>query len=256
MSSTAAEESVRKRKILELKSNPNPNEYQGRKRKLGENSRSLSLREAKDARRRWEEMDGDIMVNIMQRVMRHKESESERECWDLGILLPLLKELESHACHNELYNSSHCCAHEFGPYYDKLEAVYCSSLMVSTFAYHSKCITTLRLYGVINNYRANVIGKNFPLLNHLEIPSCALSMDALPTILDGHTNLVTLNTRHSFLVARNDLKSLPHHLPSPGFDVSQVSTTVKAMAWKEICNAGIHLQCKRRFCSICSILYY
>ncbi|OMO55863.1 hypothetical protein CCACVL1_26942, partial [Corchorus capsularis] len=142
-------------------------------------------------------------------------------------LVPFLRELDLLA-----FDSYYRNKHEFGPYCEKLEAIFCSALTVQTLSRYSKYIHTLRLYGIINHGAAELIGTSFPMLKHLEIPSCVLSVNALPIILNGHQNMHTLDTRHCFLASENRIRdflfcfhynSVPDANPYPG---------VKALEWK------------------------
>ncbi|OMO83579.1 hypothetical protein COLO4_22411 [Corchorus olitorius] len=143
-------------------------------------------------------------------------------------LAPFLRELDLLAFDSYYRNYKH----QFGPYCKKLEAIFCSALTVVTLCRYSKYIHTLRLYGVIEQRTAQLIGKSFPLLKHLEIPSCVLSVNALPIILNGHDNLLTLDTRHCFLASQDRIGKwyfsyhynlVPDTNPYPG---------VKALEWK------------------------
>ncbi|OMO99479.1 hypothetical protein COLO4_13255 [Corchorus olitorius] len=96
------------------------------------------------------------------------------------ILMPSLRELEL----------PYADAFHTGPFwpfcYEKLEAIFCSALKLPQLVRYCKCIHTLRLYGTIGDGEAYLIAKSFPLLKHLEIPYCVLSVNALPIILNCH----------------------------------------------------------------------
>ncbi|OMO99469.1 hypothetical protein COLO4_13257 [Corchorus olitorius] len=139
-------------------------------------------------------------------------------------------------------------------YFDKLEALTCSASNLHILASGKSIgihIHTLRLFGTINDYAAKLIGTSFPLLKHLEIPSCILSVNALPIILDGHKNLLTLDTRHCFLASdKKYLKALFYLDPDP---TNPNPILLKALEWEleeeHVQGVKVHLQCKRRLCS-------
>ncbi|XP_011042983.1 PREDICTED: uncharacterized protein LOC105138560 isoform X2 [Populus euphratica] len=70
-----------------------------------------------------------------------------------------------------------------------LEEVCCNDTIVKWLAKFCKRIHSLTLFGRISSATASLIAENFPALKRLMISSCVLSVNALPTILDGQKKL-------------------------------------------------------------------
>ncbi|OMO85373.1 hypothetical protein CCACVL1_10232 [Corchorus capsularis] len=215
-------------------------------------------------RRRWEDMDHDILANIMKRLLQgfllsmklvlclgpttHYSRlvvgkdrllvNNKNKLRDLSPppldtemfakLAPNLRELELLTFDNN-YTWS---------YFDKLESLTCASNLLYIVQYAERYekwihihIHTLRLFGTINDGIAEIICTSFPLLKHLEIPSCILSVNALPIILDGLKNLLTLNTRHCF-VASHEYTKAPLYFDSIVPDTHPHPRVPKAFEWE------------------------
>ncbi|WRX12136.1 hypothetical protein QQP08_004623, partial [Theobroma cacao] len=82
-----------------------------------------------------------------------------------------------------------------------LRRVVCSPVMLEYLATHCKRIPKMKLFGFLEETEASLLAANFPLLQHLDTSSCALLVDGLSVILEGHGNLIGLDTRHFYCVA-------------------------------------------------------
>ncbi|XP_021758466.1 uncharacterized protein LOC110723419 [Chenopodium quinoa] len=80
-------------------------------------------------------------------------------------------------------------------YWKKLKKVQCPSVLIAQFRSE-----TLRLFGAVDDDIATIIRDRCPQLKRLRLDYCALSINALSIILDGHKDLELLDTRHSFRV--------------------------------------------------------
>ncbi|OMO80474.1 hypothetical protein CCACVL1_12943 [Corchorus capsularis] len=161
------------------------------------------------------------------------------------------------------------------PYWSNLEHVRFPASVADSLGTHCKKIHTLYLFGAIGNYIASTIAENFPLLEHLRIPYCILSNDALSIMLDGHKSLITLDTRHCLCVDEvliprifrnyqhcNPKTAVHRRFFKPRGKEGNHRRYLKANEWNEdeILRkaAGINkfLQCGRKNdCSECSDLY-
>ncbi|XP_021746239.1 uncharacterized protein LOC110712120 isoform X2 [Chenopodium quinoa] len=129
-------------------------------------------------------------------------------------------------------------------YWRKLKKVKCP---VDLFVFRSVCfekVESLQLFGVVYDAAAIAIRDRCPRLRRLYLISCALSITALSTILDGHKRLEVLDTRHSFCV--RDCKKTASIGISQSVEWNEEEIRCKAAGIK------LHLRCTKQRCPKCS----
>ncbi|XP_048496842.1 uncharacterized protein LOC104892494 [Beta vulgaris subsp. vulgaris] len=132
-------------------------------------------------------------------------------------------------------------------YWKELKKVQCPVGVIARCPSSFTKVETLCLFGHVDDYAAAIVRDWCPQLKHLSLHSCALSMKALSTILDGHKNLDLLNTRHSFRV--------------PDGTIINRSGCLQALDWNEeeiqhkAAGVKVHLRCARGQCAKCAEPY-
>uniref|UniRef100_A0A803LVP1 F-box domain-containing protein n=1 Tax=Chenopodium quinoa TaxID=63459 RepID=A0A803LVP1_CHEQI len=105
-------------------------------------------------------------------------------------------------------------------------------------------VETLRLFGAVDDDIATIIRDRCPQLKRLRLDYCALSINALSIILDGHKDLELLDTRHSFRVP--DCRILFSDRVSLCLEWNEEEIRCKAAGVK------VHLKCARDRCRKCA----
>lgn len=130
-------------------------------------------------------------------------------------------------------------------YWKKLKNVQCPAILILLCRSSFTEVETLRLFGPVDDAIAAIIRDRCRRLKRLRLDYCALSVNALSTILDGHKNLELLDTRHSFRVP--DCKELFHTWVSQSLEWNEEEIRRKAAGVK------VHLKCARERCSKCDV---
>ncbi|KAL6528787.1 hypothetical protein OROMI_028963 [Orobanche minor] len=130
-------------------------------------------------------------------------------------------------------------------YWKKLKKVQCPSILISLCRRNFTEVETLRLFGPVDDDVAAVIRDRCPRLKRLRLDYCALSVNALSTILDGHKDLKLLDTRHSYLVP--DCREVLNTWWSRSIEWNEEEIRHKAAGVK------VHLKCTRELCSVCAV---
>ncbi|VFQ72683.1 unnamed protein product [Cuscuta campestris] len=133
-------------------------------------------------------------------------------------------------------------------HWKKLRRVQCPVWLIKLYPRNFRRVKSLRLFGVVDDDAAIAVRDKCPQLKQLRLISCALSVNALSIILDGHKELELLDTRHSFCVS-NCMK-----IGLCGVVVSQ------SLEWNEdeiLRQKGsgikVHLRCDQRRCARCAV---
>uniref|UniRef100_A0A803LVP6 F-box domain-containing protein n=2 Tax=Chenopodium quinoa TaxID=63459 RepID=A0A803LVP6_CHEQI len=129
-------------------------------------------------------------------------------------------------------------------YWKKLKKVQCPSVLIAQFRRNFTKVETLRLFGAVDDDIATIIRDRCPQLKRLRLDYCALSINALSIILDGHKDLELLDTRHSFRVP--DCRILFSDRVSPCLEWNEEEIRSKAAGVK------VHLKCARDRCRKCA----
>lgn len=130
-------------------------------------------------------------------------------------------------------------------YWKKLKNVQCPAILIFIFRSNFTEVETLRLFGAVDDAIAAIIRDKCRRLKQLRLDYCALSVNALSTILDGHKNLELLDTRHSFRV--------PDCKEALGNWVSQPLEWNEEEIRRKAADVKVHLKCARERCSKCAV---
>lgn len=131
-------------------------------------------------------------------------------------------------------------------HWKKLRRVQCPVWLIKLYPRNFRWVETLRLFGLVDDDAAIAVRDRCPQLKRLRLISCALSVNALSIILDGHKELELLDTRHSFCVS-NCTK-----IGYCGLSKS-VEWNEEEILRQKGSGIKVHLRCDQRLCAQCAV---